>query len=171
MFSSKKILLAVAMSLSFGMVSFAAPAPSSAPACLDNSGAVLPINNAAMIHLKTTTPNQFLARAHVQGVIGNIYPDHNGHNHFEAILGPNPGDSVELIYNQSFGALPRLVAGMTVEACGDFINSDAATSQYPASPDNAIMHWIHKNPHGSHPSGFLIINGVLDGQGNGGPGA
>jgi hypothetical protein len=156
------------------------PAPAStpsgtagvAPACLDNKGHELPVDNAAMILLKTTTPNQFLARAHVSGKIGNIYPDHNGHNHFEAILGPKAGDSVELIYNQSFGALGRLVPGMTVEACGDFINSDAPTSQYPASPDNAIMHWIHKNPGGhGHASGFLIINGVVDGQGTGGNGA
>jgi hypothetical protein len=173
---TRKMVLSILMvaGLWASTSSFAqSPNPSvGAPACLDNNGNVLPINNAAVIKLKTTTPNQFLARAHVSGKIGNIYPDHSGHNHFEAILGPNPGDTIELIYNISFGSLGTLVPGDNVEACGDFINSDAATSQYPVSPDDAIMHWIHKNPssHG-HPSGFTIINGVVDGQGNGGSGS
>jgi hypothetical protein len=148
-----------------------AQGPAGEPACLDNNGKQLNAENAQVLNLKTTTQNQFLARAHVTGVVGNIYPDHAGHNHFQAIIGPKPGDTIEIIYNISFGALPHLVPGMTVDTCGDFINSDAATSLYPASPDGAIMHWIHRNPHGSHKSGFLIINGTVYGEGAGDGGA
>lgn len=115
--------------------------------------------------MKQSTPNQYLARAHVEGVVRQIYPEKNGHTHFEIALGPNPGDTLEVIYNSSFGSLPELDVGLKVEACGDYITSYASTHMYPASPDGAIIHWVHGNPSGhGHPSGFLVIEGVLYGQ-------
>jgi hypothetical protein len=146
----------------------AANAAAQIPDCLDASGSTLPVDNAAVLALKTSTPNQYLTRAHVSGTIERIYPDHSGHNHFEVQIGPQPTDTIEFVYNISFGQLPNLQPGMTAEACGDYITSDAPTSQYPASPDNAIMHWIHRNPKGhGHPSGFVVIDGSLFGQGSG----
>lgn len=140
---------------------------SSTPDCISGSSA-MPIDNQAVLNLKTSTPNQFLARAHISGTVGQVYADEHGHNHFELLIGSGPTDSIEVIYNISFGNLPTIQTGMSVEACGDFINSDAATSQYPASPDNAIIHWVHRNPKGhGHASGFLDINGQLYGQGSG----
>ena len=139
-----------------------------APPCLDDSGKPIAINNAQVLQWKTTTNNQFLARAHVQGVVMDIYPDHSGHNHFAIDLTSNPKDGLEVIYNESFGALPAIRVGMMIEACGDYITSDQATSQYPASPQGAIIHWIHRNPSSQgHKSGYVMINGVLYGQGNG----
>ena len=146
-------------------------APSNEPPCLDDNNQELAADDAKIIELKTSTANQYLTRAHITGVVGNIYPDETGHTHFQAVMGPNPGDTIEVIYNDSFGALPRIVPGMTVDACGDFINSFAATSRYQASPDNAIIHWIHRNPRGGHPSGFIMLNGVVYGQGQGDGGA
>jgi len=137
------------------------------PECLSD-GKPIAIDDQAVITMKTTTPNQYLARAHVNGTITNIFADETGHNHFEITMGPNPGDTLEVIYNISFGQLPTLQMGMSVEACGDFINSFAATSEYPESPDNAIIHWIHRNPSDKgHASGFLMIDGTLYGQGKG----
>lgn len=151
--------------ISFTSISYALTA---APACLSTAGQTLPVMDQQVLQWKKTTANQFLARAHVQGVVSDIYPDHNGHTHFAITLDSNSQDNLEMVYNQSFGALPPLKIGMTVEACGDYITSNAATSQYPASPAGAIMHWIHRNPssHG-HQSGYLIINSTLYGQGSG----
>ncbi|MBC7395993.1 MAG: DUF3465 domain-containing protein [Bdellovibrionales bacterium] len=154
--------------IAFSLGLAAAQAGTTAPDCLDNKGKALPVIDQQVIQWKSTTANQFLARARVQGVVSDIFPDHNGHTHFAIILSANPKDNLEIIYNQSFGALPHIAVGMNVEACGDYITSDAATTQYPASPAGAILHWIHRNPssHG-HASGYLMINGALYGQGPG----
>jgi hypothetical protein len=155
-------LTAIAISAAASQASFA-----DAPDCMSGSSA-MPIDNQAVLALKASTPNQYLARAHVSGTVGQIYADEHGHNHFELIIGSGPTDTIEIVYNISFGELPQMQAGMSVEACGDFINSDAATSEYPESPDNAIMHWVHRNPKGrGHASGFLEIDGQLYGQGDG----
>jgi hypothetical protein len=137
-----------------------------APECLDDSGNVLPVDDLQAIHFKTGTPNGATSRAHVSGPITKIYPNASGHDHFEITLSNNPGDTLEVVYNISFGALPTLKVGMTVEACGDFINAYAPENGYQASPDGALIHWIHRT-NSAHPAGFTIVNGVLYGQGNG----
>lgn len=156
------VLSAVLLSLSFS--TFAA-----APACLDSLGNSLGNSDSQVAQWKTSTPNQFTARALVHGTIQQIYPDENGHNHFEIILDDHQ-TTLEVIYNISFGALPQLQAGEDVKACGDYITSTAPSGHYVASPDGAIIHWIHKNPNpkpNAHPSGFLEIDGVVYGQQNG----
>lgn len=139
-----------------------------APDCLDTSGNAVPVNNSQVMQWEYNTPNQFLARGHVQGTFVQSYADENGHNHFELQIGSDPADTIEIVYNIDFGALPELQAGMQIEACGDYITSTAQAGSYPPSPDRAIIHWVHRNPssHG-HPSGYVDINGVLYGQGNG----
>ena len=136
------------------------------PNCVGQQGQILPINDAQVVTLKSTTPNQFLTRAHIQGLLQHAYADKTGHNHFEVKIGPRPQDNIEVVYNQSFGPLPTLAPGMTIEACGDYITSDAPTAQYPASPDGAIIHWVHRST-GGHPGGYVVVNGVLCGQGSG----
>ena len=137
------------------------------PECLDVKGAI-PVDNAQVLKWKTSTPNQFLARAHVSGTVEKIYPDKNGHNHFQIQIGPDARDTIEVVYNVSFGKLPKFGPGANIEACGDYITSDAATAEYPPSPDGAIMHWVHRNPKGhGHASGFVAIDGTVYGQGNG----
>ncbi|MDR3607631.1 MAG: hypothetical protein P4M08_09650 [Oligoflexia bacterium] len=137
------------------------------PSCMSGNQ-ILPIDNQQVIQWKTSTANQYLARAHVEGPITTLYPDHSGHTHFEIELDKNTQETLEIIYNQSFGALPALQVGMQVEACGDYITSTAQSGPYPASPDGAILHWVHRNPGGrGHDSGFVAIDGVLYGEGNG----
>ncbi len=138
----------------------------SIPQCLSKSGQKLGIDDAQAIHLEKTTANQFKTEAHVQGLISDVYPDHNGHKHF-AIQFPGTDAGIEVVYNELFGVLPVLRVGMTVEACGEFITSTGATAQYPASPKGAIIHWVHINPNQGvdrHASGYLVINGQLCGQ-------
>ena len=163
MFSKvRATLLSVLACISFGPLMAGAGV---LPNCLAN-GQVLPVNNAQVIQWKTTTQNQFLARGHIKGVLAHMYPDHSGHTHMEVMLDANRADAIEVIYNQSFGALPQLQPGMVIEACGDYVTSDAPTAQYPASPDGAILHWVHRS-NGGHDSGYVAINGVLFGGGNG----
>ena len=136
------------------------------PACLGSNGSNLPVMDDQVLAWKGSTQNQFLARAHVYGTLTQLYPDRNGHHHFQIQIGLAPSQTLEVVYNEDFGTVPDVRVGDKVEACGDYTTSNAPTTQYPASPDNAIIHWIHQSPNpGKHPSGFLIINGVLYGQG------
>ncbi|NDG86040.1 MAG: hypothetical protein EBX52_13505 [Proteobacteria bacterium] len=136
-----------------------------APPCLDANGSEVRAGNQQVLQWKTSTPNQFLSRAHVAGVIENIYPVRNGHYHFQIKIGPGLQDTIELIYNISFGTIPRLVPGSRAEACGDYITSIAPTQNYEPSPDGAIVHWIHRSPNPArHASGYLEIDGTLYGN-------
>ncbi len=136
----------------------------SAPACLGNQGQVLPIDDAIVLQMKVSTKNSFLARSHVAGVVTDLYKDATGHKHFQLKIGAGITDTLEVVYNQDFGKTSNVALGAQVEACGDYITSNKDTS-YKASPDGAIIHWVHMSPNLSrHASGFLIINGVLVGQ-------
>jgi hypothetical protein len=138
------------------------------PDCLGSDGTELAVNNAQVLQWKVSTPNQTLERAHIQGTLVQLFPDEHGHNHFSVQIGNQPGDAIEVVYNISFGALPQLTPGMNVEACGDYITSTAQAGPYPASPDGAILHWVHLNPSGhGHASGYVAIDGQAYGQGHG----
>jgi hypothetical protein len=147
----------------FALVSVNALADS-APECEDR-GANIAVNNDQVIQWKSSTRNSFQARGHVVGPILQVYPDHSGHHHFEISLSNKPGDTIEVIFNEDFGSVPALRAGQQVEACGDYITSNAPSGPYPASPDNAILHWVHASPHPqTHPSGYMMVDGVVYGQ-------
>jgi hypothetical protein len=145
-------------SLVFSSVSIAADAP----ACMGPDGPI-PINNGQVLDWKTTTPNTYLDRAHVRGTVGDVYPDKNGHHHFQLVMGPSSSETVEIIFNEDFGTTPDIENGMSVEACGDFINEFQPANGYPASPDGAIVHWVHQSNSPKHASGYLIIDGTLYG--------
>jgi hypothetical protein len=137
---------------------------SQAPACMSNNGQALPIDDANVLQMKVSTQNSFLARAHVAGVISNLYKDATGHKHFQLKIGPQATDSLEVVYNEDFGKASSVSVGAQVEACGDYITSNQ-NGRYRASPDGAIIHWVHRSPDlNRHASGFLMINGSLVGQ-------
>ena len=134
------------------------------PDCLAG-GLPLANNNVQVLQWKTSTNNQYRNRGHVTGTIEQVYPNKNGHAHFEIQMGETATDNLEVIYNESFGALPELKVGMNIEACGDYITSTAQSGPYPASPTGAIIHWIHRSPDlKKHDSGYLAIDGALYGQ-------
>lgn len=131
--------------------------------CTDN-GRVLPIDNDAVLKFKVTTKSGFLARAHVSGVVTRVFPDKNGHDHFEISIGSTPDAVLEVVYNSEFGDMPVSKPGDQVEACGDYITSNAPNNGYPASPSGAIIHWVHENPReGGHDDGYVMLNGKLYG--------
>ena len=147
---------------------FTAVAARATPVCTDFTGNPLKPDNQTVLRWKSSTPNQYLGRAEITGTVQAVYPIRNGHNHFQVKIGPGEKDTLELVYNISFGPINDLVPGQTVVACGDYITSNAPTSQYEPSPDGAILHWIHRSPNpGKHPSGFLILDRTTYGQGFG----
>ncbi len=133
------------------------------PDCIAG-GQIIAVNNTEALDWKTSKANQFHGRAHVAGKLQKIYGDHGGHHHFELLIGANAGDTIEVVYNDAFGVLPTLTLGETVEACGDYIVSNAPSGKYPASPDGALIHWVHKSPSSSHESGYMVFDGVIVGQ-------
>lgn len=139
-------------------------AASQTPDCLDKRGNTVQINNDQVLDWKTSTPNQYTARAHITGHLTKIYRDATGHHHWEATLDSNQPGTLEVIYDEGFGPVPTPEIGQAVEACGDYITANAESRE--PSPDGALIHWIHISDESSHPSGFLILNGVLCGQGN-----
>ena len=125
---------------------------------------ILNINDEQVVNWKSTTANQFHSRAHIKGKLVTVYPDHSGHHHMEVLIGPNNQDTIEVIYNEAFGPMPTLNPGAIIEACGDYITSKAQSGPYPASPDGAIVHWVHQSPNSSHDSGYVVVDGVVCGQ-------
>lgn len=148
----------------------AAPSAWSAiPECLDSNGKAMSVDNATPLEWKTKEANQFLARSHIDGHFVKVSLERASHYQFIIQIGPDAKDLIEVIYNKEFGEYPAVFPGMKVEACGDFINSFAQAGRYPPSPAGAIIHWVHKNPkasQGSHPSGFLVMDGKLVGYSN-----
>ncbi len=141
-----------------------AQSSSQAPTCMGNQGQALPVDDANVLQMKVSTKNSFLARAHVAGVISHLYNDATGHKHFQLKIGPQATDTLEVVYNEDFGKTSEVAVGAQVEACGDYITSNV-DSRYKASPDGAIIHWVHRSPDlNRHASGFLIINGAVVGQ-------
>ncbi len=154
----------VTVHLVLGLFSSLSFAQSNAPSCL-SGGQELLVNNAAVIEWKNTSKNQYRNRAHIQGTLVKAFPDHSGHHHYEVQIGGNPSDLIEVIYNEKFGPVPKASAGAHFEACGDYITSNKAAGHFPASPDGAIVHWVHESPNPkSHDSGFIVVNGVVCGQ-------
>ncbi len=126
--------------------------------CLDH-GKLLNVINEQVLNWKKTTTNAFMARARIQGVVDQNFPDHSGHRHFSLRIGPLATDHIEVIYNLTFGNLPTPKIGDIAEACGDYITSIAKTGGFPPSPDGAIIHWVHRSPSG-HDPGYVILNGI-----------
>lgn len=128
--------------------------------CMGGGGKPLSFMNEVVLNWKESTPDQYMNRALVRGVITNFYPDRTGHTHFGINLNSDGKGDLEVIYNDEFGELPKLNLGMTVAACGDYITV-GKKARLP-SPMGAIIHWVHYNPGtrdgGKHPHGFLIIN-------------
>jgi hypothetical protein len=147
----------VTLGLAFGEISEARI--SEIPSCDANNGAPLSVDNARVVEFKFSTPNQFLERARVKGPVTRILGRRPSHDHFEIQIGPRQQDTLEVVFNRDFGN-PAVKLGDAVEACGDYITSNAPTPRYQASPSGAIIHWVHENPRNSgHPHGYVVVNG------------
>lgn len=154
----KKNFVSLLLTLTFSSLVWA----STKPICM-SKGQVLTIMNEQVLQWKKQTRNQYKNRAHVEGTLANLYPDKTGHVHISLRIGDAEKDTIEVIYNEKFGRLPDLQIGSEIQACGDYITSNARTKRYPTSPDGAILHWVHKSNNGRHDHGFMIIDDIVYG--------
>ncbi len=133
----------------------------SAETCFDKK-AVLEINESQLLTYRDMTEHGFKARGHIEAVVVEQTENRQGHLHFIADLDENlntTDDRLEIIYNQQYGEIEKVLPGQKVRACGDFI-----VDQY--SPTKAVLHWLHLNPNkkkNKHEDGFLLIDGTLFG--------
>lgn len=135
-------------------------------ACKD-AGKTLAVMNEQALQWKSQRSG-FKSRAFISGKIAKVYKDQTGHKHFSIVIGAHNDDTIEVIYNNSFGQMPALKVGDEAEACGDFIVASKQNGGFPPSPDGAIVHWVHKSTRSGHDDGFVVINGTLYGfSGNG----
>jgi hypothetical protein len=135
------------------------------PTCLDEHSKVLEYNNEVVVRWVKSTPNQYKSRAHINGTVVKIYAMQSDHHHISVQIGNNVTEVIEVIYNEAFGKIVREVeVGSTVQACGDYITSKAPHGPYRASPDGAILHWVHRSTKSSHHHGYLMIDGILYGD-------
>lgn len=135
-----------------------------APPCMAQ-GQKVPVINNQVLAWKASTPNRFIRRARVQGVVQRVYADATGHSHFQIQIGRSPSETLEVIYNENFGELPNITPGMKVDACGDYITANQQYQKLPPSPDGAIIHWVHASPNPQrHDHGYLWIDGKVYGN-------
>jgi hypothetical protein len=129
--------------------------------CVGKDGKGLQYNNDEVMDWKTSTPDQYIDRSLVAGTVTKVLLTRKTHIHFAIDLDGNRTGDLEVIYNLSFGELPKIEIGSQVIACGDYITVGPKARQ--PSPLGAIIHWVHYNPGdrdgGRHPHGFVIING------------
>jgi hypothetical protein len=147
-------------------LSSSAIAGNSIPECMDNRGTVLPLDNDQVVNLKKTAKLGQSIRAHAGGKVTRLFPDRNGHAHFEISMDGTAENVLEVVYSEDFGEMPQPPIGAYVDTCGDFINAYATQNGYPPSPSKAIIHWVHRsNNERKHPSGYVVLDNVLYGYG------
>ncbi|HAR42388.1 MAG TPA: hypothetical protein DCS07_07110 [Bdellovibrionales bacterium] len=137
-----------------------------APDCLKNNVGVLPVMNEQVLRWKKESKNQYKDRALIQGRSVRLIKTTKSHVHIEVQIGDGQKDQIEIIYNKEFGALPKIRGGMSIEACGEYITSREPAGGYQASPNGALIHWVHMNRKpgpGAHEDGFLVIDNVTYG--------
>ncbi len=145
-------------------LTFAAWGRSSENATCRARGEAISFNNSQVLQWKSSTPNAWQGRGHVQGLVVETLRERDTHLHFLLKIGPNPRDVVEVVYNNSFGDLPELNPGSQVVVCGDYITAHSQNGKYPPSPAGAIIHWVHGSPNGRHEDGFVAVGGRVFGQ-------
>lgn len=126
------------------------------------------VDNEQVLGYKTETQNQFKARGFVSGTLDGPIKKDGDHFKFILRIGAGPRDTVEIIYNKSFGSLPPTNPGMKITVCGDYITARAPSGGYQASPAGALIHWVHYNPGNRsssrlHEHGFIMFGSNLAG--------
>ncbi len=133
------------------------------PLCFRGSQ-ILSVDNHEALGWKTTTKNQYKSQGYVAGILEGKVELVGDHYRFMLRIGNGPRDLIEVVYNESFGSIPKIREGAKIEVCGEFINSFKATARYQPSPAGAIIHWAHFNPgtragSANHEHGFIMIEG------------
>ena len=121
------------------------------PECKDRFGSTIPSSIEKLKSVMKSRENR--PQVMVTGVITNIQSeDHKGRPHQKYTLSVAGSIKLLIVSNLDFGRVP-LQLGKTVSICGEFMKVGSG-----------MVHWTHFDPHGGHPDGFTIIDGVLYGD-------
>lgn len=129
----------------------AAELNASLPECKDLRGSVLPntVENLQVVMRSSARNPQVI----VTGVVDQILPeDHEGLPHQKYTLLVGGKIKILIVSNLDFGRVP-LKVGSTLSVCGEF-----------KKVGQGMIHWTHFDPHGGHPDGFTIVDGMLYGD-------
>ncbi len=143
----KNLLIALALYLAYSTSISAATYE-----CKNRDGAIV---SGSLNQLISVMHNQRINRPQVlvTGVISKIKAeDHSGSPHQKYDLKVSKDIELEIVTNLDFGRIP-LVVGKTVTVCGEYLRAGGG-----------MVHWTHFDPHGNHPDGFTILDGVLYGD-------
>ena len=125
--------------------------PAALPDCKDLRGSVLP-NTVDQLKVVMRS-NAGAPQVMVTGVVTQILPeDHSGLPHQKYTLMVGGQIKLMIVSNLDFGRVP-VVVGATLSVCGEY-----------KKVGDGMIHWTHFDPHGGHPDGFTIVNGVLYGD-------
>jgi hypothetical protein len=120
--------------------------------CKNRDGAVV---SGSLGQLLSVMHNQRANRAQVlvTGVITRIRADDlSGSPHQKFTIKVSKDIDLEIVTNLDFGRIP-VVVGKTITICGEYLRASGG-----------MVHWTHFDPHGNHPDGFSILDGVLYGD-------
>jgi hypothetical protein len=98
------------------------------------------------------------------GTVTGNYPDAARLVRFKVKLKAKKPDTLELVYDVKHGSIPAIRKGDSIEACGDYVTSNAPYEGNPVSPDGALVHWMHLADGLGHNLGYLIVNDVAYGR-------
>lgn len=177
----KHLSLALLISF-FSITTFAQTLPADMPVCRDASRAALPIDNAGVLKLKTTTPNLFKKQVFVKAKlvsIGEIKNNSYGrHLRFIVTL----ADKGQAIAHENLIEISQSLNGYNyptasdlsgvIYICGEYSTTDMnqlpRITKFEPSETGAMIHWTHAasrdlNAPSRHPHGWVYANGKIFG--------
>lgn len=122
------------------------------PECRGRNGDIL---NGNINHLRSVmgNPRSNRAQVYVTGTIVEIRAeDHSGLPHQKFDIQVDTKTRLQIVTNLDFERIP-LVLGKKVSICGEFLRVG-----------DGMVHWTHFDPHGNHPDGFTLLDGVVYGD-------
>jgi predicted small secreted protein len=122
------------------------------PECKDRNGNVV---NGSIAQLRNVmnNPRDSRAQVYTTGTITVINKEDNtGLPHQKFDLKVDSDITLSIVSNLDFGRIP-LTVGKKISICGEFRRIG-----------KGMVHWTHFDPHGGHPNGFSILDGVLYGE-------
>ena len=88
-------------------------------------------------------------------IVVQLLPDDNqGLRHQKFVVRLNNGVTITAVYNTDMGPYVPVVIGSVVSLAGQFISTG----------NGGLIHWLHHDPQGSRPDGWVLFNGTRDGM-------
>lgn len=142
----QKILFALISFVSIISFSFGAQVD-----CLDREGNLLSGDLTELSSIMKSQEDR--PQAFTTGRVISIQKeDHSGLPHQKFVIAVTDKIKIQVVTNLVFGRIP-LQSGTTLSVCGEF-----------KKVGSGMIHWTHFDPRGSHPNGFVELDGEIYGN-------